>query len=141
MTPSQKAKDRLLEVRRLDKLISMKQNEICHLRNKLYYKGVSYGERIQGGHIANQREELLTTILDYEAELTKDIDNLIDAKKNLSNLIENLEDPDFIDVLYKRYFEYKNWEVIAVEKNMSIRQIFRVHGKALYQFYNVMNAT
>ena len=98
-------KDRLPEVRWLDKLISIKQNEISRLWNKLYYKSVSYGERIQGGHIANQREELLATILDYEAELTKEIDNLLDSKKHLSNLIENLENPDSIDILYKRYFE------------------------------------
>ena len=82
MTPSQKTKNWLLEVRRLEKLSSIKKNEISHLGNKIYYKDFSYGEWIQGAYIANEREELLATILDYETELTKDIDTLIDAKKH-----------------------------------------------------------
>ena len=135
MTSSQEAKEKLKEVKKLDNLIESKRREIIYLREKLYYKGLSYGEKIQGSFQSDQRENMIASIVDYEAELHKDIDKLIELKKEISTTIDKIEDADCVNVLYKRYFEYKTWEKISDEMFLTPRRVLQIHGKALIQFY------
>ena len=41
-----------------------------------------------------------------------------------------------IDLLYQRYFQYKEWEEIAVDIGMTCRNIHRLHGRALLSVEN-----
>lgn len=135
MSICQEAKEILQKVKTLDVLIESKRREISHLREKLYYKGLSYGEKISSSFQSDSREMMIATIIDYETELRKDVENLIELKKNIAVTIEKIKDADCIDVLYKRYFEFKTWDVIADEMHRVRRQVTRIHGKALYLFY------
>ena len=53
---------------------------------------------------------------------------------NTESEIQSLDSPVYIDILYKRYVEYKTLEEIAVEMSYSYRQVLRLHGLALQDF-------
>ena len=44
-----------------------------------------------------------------------------------------------IDLLYQRYFQYKEWEEIAVDIGMTYRNVYRLHGRALLSFENKLS--
>ena len=126
-----KAKDYLLQIKKIDKLIENKQIEIQRLRSQLTYKGTTYGDKVQSSVVGNPTTEKIAQIVDYEKELNQDIDKLIGLKKETTKLIDSLEDADEIDVLYKRYFQYLTWEEIAFDMKLTCRSIQRLHGQAL----------
>jgi DNA-directed RNA polymerase specialized sigma subunit len=70
-------------------------------------------------------------IVDLQEEINRKIDNYVDLKREISAVLEQMDDPDQVKVLHKRYFEYKPWERIACEMSYSFRNVCYIHGKAL----------
>ena len=134
------AKKLLMQIKKLDKLIENKQVEIQKLRSQLSYKGISYGDKVQSSVVGNPTTEKIAKIVDYEKELNDDIENLLNLKKETTKLIDSLEDADEIDVLYQRYYQYLNWEEIAVNKCMTCRSIYKLHGKALMEIDKLLKS-
>ena len=54
-----------------------------------------------------------------------------EKKNEIITTIQKLEDPRYIDILYKRYVEFETFERIADEKVYSWRHILRLHKQAL----------
>ena len=77
-------------------------------------------------------------IIELQDEINRKIDKFVDLKREVSDLLEQIEDPDQVKVLHKRYFEYKPWEQIACEMNYSFRNVCYIHGKALQALEAVM---
>lgn len=76
----------------------------------------------------------ISRIVDLESEIQKDIQELLILKNKIINEIQGLSNPVYIEILYKRYVEYKQFEEIAIEINYSYRQVLRIHGFALQEF-------
>ena len=133
------AKALLMQIKKLDKLIENKQIEIQKLRNQLTYKGITYGDKVQASIIGNPTTKTIAQIVDYEKELNEDIDKLIDLKKETTKIIDSLDDAEEIDLLYQRYFQYKEWEEIAVNIGMTCRNVYRLHGRALLSIENKLS--
>ena len=70
-------------------------------------------------------------IVDLQTEIDKDIDAYIDMKRSVWDLLNRIENPDQLQILYKRYFKYEHWEQIACEMNMTYRNVCYIHGRAL----------
>lgn len=131
-------KEYLLQIKRVNCLIELKQKEIESLHAALGYKAVSYdAERVQGGK-KTDKTDLICKIIDYEHEIICFIDNLIDLKKRISEELNKLDNEELIKLLYLRYFEFKSWEEIAINMNYSYRWILRLHGKALFEFDKII---
>ena len=77
-------------------------------------------------------------IIELQDEINRKIDKFVNLKREVSDLLEQIEDPDQVKVLHKRYFEYKPWEQIACEMNYSFRNVCYIHGKALQALEAVM---
>lgn len=125
------AKEYLLQIKRLDSLIKNKMFELDKLKSESVCKASSYGERVQTTFDPNSKEKMLTTILSLEKELSKDIEYYISVKNEIIKTIDELESSNEIDVLYKKYVQFKTWEQIAVEMNYTFRNVLIIHGKAL----------
>lgn len=133
-----KAKDYLLQVRRINKLIELKQNEINKLNLYLGVKAVNYeGERVQSSNTMD-RTDLICKIVDFEIELKEYIKQLIDLKKEIMQTIDKLDDADLIKLLYLRYFDFKTWEEIAITMNYSYRWILKLHGISLQKIEKIL---
>lgn len=132
------AKSFLRQIRRIDILLNAKQKELEVLRCKALYPGISYEEKVQSS-FGNSKENQLINLIEYEIELNKSIDEFIGIKKEVSSVIDKLEDGDQIDILYKRYFQYMTWEEIATSKSYTYQWIHKIHAKALIEVQNILD--
>lgn len=78
--------------------------------------------------------EDVARIMDLKEEINRDIGELLILKNKIINEIQSLDSHVYIDILYKRYVEYKTLEEIAVEMSYSYDHIRRMHGYALEYF-------
>lgn len=86
---------------------------------------------VSGSGNQDKLGDAVAKIVDLQSEINSRIDSYVDLKREISAMLEQIEDPDQVKVLHKRYFEYKPWEKIACEMNYSFRNVCYIHGKAL----------
>ena len=114
--------------------IEQKEEELERLKSSL--ESISAGtdsERVQTTP-RDRLSEGITRIVDLEEEINSDLGALLMFRNKIINEIQSMDNPIYINILYKRYVQYKSLEEIAVEMNYSYRQILRLHGLALQEF-------
>lgn len=126
----------LKELVKIQVLIKSKTDMIKTLNSKAEYKGISYGEDVSGSGTSTHMD-MLMELLDKEKELKDAIDNYSMMLTKAMEIIDKLEKPQHIQVIYKRYLQNKRWENIAVEMNRDMRQIYRMHGEALLELQKI----
>lgn len=132
------AKDYLMQIRKLDCLIKNKQEEVMYLEAQTVRGDCYEGDRVQTSVDPHSRENLLIKIIQVKQEIRKDIFRLTDLRQEVMKVIDELDDVDEIDVLYKRYLYFNCWEQIAIDKGVSIRHIYRIHGQALLNIGEIL---
>ena len=70
-------------------------------------------------------------IIALEQEINVEIDTFVDEKHSTIRLIQKLDNPLQMDVLYRRYVEYQSFERIAAEMNIAPQHAFVLHRKGL----------
>ena len=73
----------------------------------------------------------IATINDTEKEINKEIDELIELRKEIEQKINAVDDPKLMALLKCRYLDCKSWEEIAYKNNITWRHVYRLHEKAL----------
>lgn len=132
-----KAKEYLKKLQRLDIVITQKIRELDDLRMKLCsVGGFDYSkERVQTSPSRDASfVNTIGRITDLEAEINREIDKYVDEKHKILNQIQRLSNHTHIQLLYKRYVEFKNFETIAVEMNFTYQYVLNMHGYALKEF-------
>ena len=66
--------------------------------------------------------------------MLEEIDNFIDAKNKIIQEIRDLHDADYIQVLFKKYVQFKTLTITAREMKRSYNYVLNVHKKALAAF-------
>lgn len=130
-----KAKDYLKQIERLDKCIEQKQIECDEL--KLLAEGtggIQYGDRVQTSPRGDALEKKVVKYVQLEQEIDEMIDKFVDMKHKIIDEIQGLSEVKHIDVLFKKYVQYKSLEQIAVEMNYSYPYVRELHGYALADF-------
>lgn len=129
------AKEYLQQIRKLDLQIHNKQLEKEEIWNRMQgCAAISYEPKIGAPGTPNTKspqEKYFPILESYEKEIAEDIDRLIDVKREVMAVIDSLDDPDEINLLYMRYLQYLKWEEIALKMNFSYMHVHRIHGKAL----------
>lgn len=132
-----KAKEYLQQLQRLDTVINQKIEELGDLRLKSQSTGsIDYSkERVQTSPSGDAPfVKLIGRIIELEEEINAEIDRFVDEKHRIINEIQGLKDANHISLLYKRYVEFKKFEIIAVEMNYTYRYVLNMHGYALKDF-------
>ena len=131
-----KAKEYLQKLQKLDIVINQKIQELDSLKKMDGLKGIEYTREKVKCSQANcaSFETILIKIIDMENEINSEIDRFIDTKHDIINQIQSLDNAKFIEVLYKRYVEYKRLEVVACEMNYTFQYVVLLHGQALKEF-------
>lgn len=70
-------------------------------------------------------------IIDLQAEINRDIDMLVDLKKEIMGVIKAVANPEHQTLLEKRYLCFLSWEKIAVDMGYDLRYIHKLHTRAL----------
>ena len=66
-----------------------------------------------------------------ENEINADIDHLVDLKDEILSVIKAVDDEECRLLLEKRYLNFEQWEDIAAEMCTGVKNIYRLHDKAL----------
>ncbi len=132
-----KAKEYLQQLKRLDTVINQKIKELEDLCAK--YSGISGIDYSKGKIQTNPSGEasfvkMTDRKVDLEAEIRTEIDNFVNEKHKIINRIQALKNTDHINLLFKRYVEFKKFEVIAIEMNFTYQYVLELHGYALKAF-------
>jgi len=90
--------------------------------------------KIQSGSPKNKLEESCIEIADAEQELKALISRFLNAKRKIISEIEQLEDTNEYTVLTMRYVECRSMRDIAESLNYSVKNIERIHSKAVENF-------
>ncbi len=140
-----KAKEYLQQLPVLDMKINLKLKELEALKVKLIgVGGVDYSnDRVQTSpQNAANFTEILHNIECLENEINTDIDKLVNKRHCIINQINELQNVQYIEILYKRYVEYKDLKKIAKEMEYSYQHIRRLHISSLKEFQKLLhNAT
>lgn len=132
-----KAKEYLQRLEKLDMIIHQKIKEVNDLKSISTCIGsFDYSEeRVQTSTNGDAPfVKTIDKICDLQDEINREINYFIDEKHKIINQIYNLSKSKYIDILFKHYVEYKNFETIAVEMVLSYQYVLEVHGYALQEF-------
>ncbi|MFB8607542.1 sigma factor-like helix-turn-helix DNA-binding protein [Enterococcus casseliflavus] len=133
MTP----KEYLKQAYRIDKRIDKEVLRLKELRELAgCAQAVSYDEKIGS---PNQNTEapfvkVLEKVYLLENHINQQIDKFVDLKRQMSDAIDALPNPDQNLVLSYRYVHGWTWEQIAEELNADRSTVLRWHAKALKLF-------
>nr|DAV87634.1 MAG TPA: Protein of unknown function (DUF1492) [Caudoviricetes sp.] len=125
------AKEYLSQAYRLDQRIDSKIAQVASL-NDLATKctatltGMPRNPNRGGSTMA----DAVCKIVDLQEEINRDIDRLVDLKREIVAVIKAVENPEYQVMLEKRYLSFQTWEQIAVDMNYSIQHIYRLREKA-----------
>ncbi len=127
-------KEYLRQLRTAEIKIEQKEEELERLKSSL--ESISAGtdsERVQTTPRDRLSEEV-PIIADLKEEIKSDIKALLILKNKIINEIQSMDNPVYINILYKRYVQYKSLEEISVEMSYSYHWIKHLHGIALQEF-------
>lgn len=86
---------------------------------------------VSGGGNSDKIGDAVAKIVDMGSEIDKEINLYINVKRDVCHILDQIQDPDQLDVLQKRYVLHETLEEIAKEKHMSYRNVCYIHGRAL----------
>lgn len=126
------AKEYLSQAHRLDQRVSNKLMLIESLRSMTQKVTSSHKENVVNyTQDVTSLENTIIRLMEAEAELNKQIDALVDLKREILLNISALENIDLELVLMKRYLHFLSWEEIAREMGFSVRWVHSLHTRAL----------
>ena len=126
------AKEYLSQAHHLDQRIDAKIAQVASL-NELATKctatltGMPRNPNRGGSTMA----DAVCKIIDLQGEINRDIDRLVDLKREIVEVIKSVDNTEYQILLEKRYLCFLSWEKIAVEMHYSIQHIYRMHDTAL----------
>lgn len=126
------AKEYLQQALRLDERINSKISQLESLR-ELATKCTSTITGMPHNPSPSQSPmaDAVCKIIDLQDEINRDIDHLVDLKRELVGVIRNVEDVECRLLLELRYLCFKSWEDIAVQMGYTARNIHYLHKQAL----------
>lgn len=128
-------KSYLSQIERLDKMIQNKLSEIYQLKTMACSVTVSSDkEKVQTSTDKDRLGSTVAKIVDLEKETDELVDKFFEKRKRIIEQIDEMDDSDHYHVLSMRYVGGNIFEDIAKKTNWSIRKVFAVHEKALYEF-------
>lgn len=95
-------------------------------------------ERVQTSGSQQRMADAVGRYMDIEREVNECIDRLVDTKKDVISVIEQLETNQY-DILHKKYVQYLTFSEIAVIKNKSESNIISNHGIALKNVQKILD--
>lgn len=127
------AKEYLRQAYRLDQKISSDLEEVASLREmSASVSSPQLTERLQTSKNTDAPfVRALEKIMDLEERINKEIELLMELKKEIRAVITTVEDTDECMVLKYRYVHNYTWEQIGNELHADARTVRRWHGKAL----------
>lgn len=126
------SKEYLAQAYRIDQRINSKLEQIVSLR-ELATKATSTLSDTppSGTRNVHSMEGIIVKMIDLEDEINRDIDTLVDLKREIMDIVKKINNPEHQTLLELRYLCFKTWEQIAVDMGYSIQNAYKVHDRAI----------
>lgn len=121
----------LKQYKYLNSEIDRKIESLENWRNKIFNVTGTLSDMPRNPNRVNTIEEGITTIDEIEANINKDINDLVNLRAEIEGKIDSVKDLKLRELLKCRYLDGKYFEEIAYRKGCSIRHIYRMHENAL----------
>ena len=126
------AKEYLNQAYRLDQRINSKLEQVLSLRELTTKATATLSDMPSGGSRNVYRmQDIIGKIVDLENDINRDIDALVDLKREMVAIIKSVADPECQTLLELRYLCFKTWEQIAVDMGYELRYLHKLHHRAL----------
>ena len=77
---------------------------------------------------------LVDRLVDMEASINADIDDLVDLRTEAATLFKSLPERDCL-LMELRYLEGLTWEKVAERMGKEVRQTFNIHARAINELF------
>ena len=133
------AREFLNQAYKLDQRINSKLEQVSVL-NDLALKATSTvtGMPHSPNHGGFRVSDAIVKIIDLQDEINRDVDALVDIKREIMHVIKAVDNIDCQLLLEMRYLCYRTWEQIAVDMDYSIDNVFKVHRRALQMVRDIL---
>ena len=117
---------------RLDQRINSKIEQISSL-NELATKCTTAmtGMPRNPNRGSSTMADAIIKIIDLQAEINRDIDTLVDLKREMVEVIKSVKCPELQTLLELRYLCFRSWEQIAVDMGYTVHHLYKLHRTAL----------
>ena len=114
------AKEYLSQAHHLDQRIDAKIAQVASL-NELATKCTATltGMPRNPNHGGSTMADAVCKIIDLQEEINRDIDRLVDLKREIVEVIKSVDNTEYQILLEKRYLCFHTWEQIAVDMHYS----------------------
>lgn len=134
-------KEYLQQIEIMDSRIGNLLQQLESLRTLATRVTASYGgEKTSSSPNPQKMAVAVYRIVDLSESINEEIDKFIDLKTEIINMINKIDNADYINILYARYFKYETWEQIANELHYSYQWVCVLHGRALNVLANKLNS-
>ena len=131
-----RAKDYLDQIHKMDVRVGQRITELNQMRERLsILTGIDYSkDRIQTMPSTGNKQ--IEAIVDMENEIVELIEEETQLKHKVIGEIQTLENPIYVDLLFRRYVECHSFERIACDMGYVYNYVCNLHGEALKEFEN-----
>lgn len=134
-------KDYLEQAKYLDMRINSKVEQLSTLNDLATKCTVTLSDMPRNPNKGtSSMEDTIINIIGLQEEINRDIDNLVDLKREIMEVIKKVENVEYQTILENRYLSFMSWEKIAVEMKYSIQQIYRLRDKAQKEVEKILVA-
>lgn len=123
----------LKQIRLVDIEIKQKIDELERLKNTLFRSPQLKQVSVQESKVG-LKDDTYVKIMEYSDAINRKIDELVDLKQCVLNIIDSIDDSEQRLILTMRYVNLKTWEEIESELPLSRKTMFIVHKKAIKEF-------
>ena len=124
------AKEYLNRYRRINANIDCKLEEIAQLRSKAArLSPTAMFDR--SGNVSDKVGRSVAKIVDLETEIDREVDELVETRRDMMQMISRLDNTDMQLILEMRYIAMFSWSQIAEKMHCKKTKTFELHGKAL----------
>ena len=129
-----RAKDYLNQIRLLDVMIGQRIEELEEMRARIsVVTGIDYSkDRVQSTPESGNKQ--IENLVDFENGLLDLIYKETKVKHRIIGEIQELNNPVYVDLLFRRYVECHSFERIASDMGYAYHYVCTLHGEALKEF-------
>ena len=122
----------LSQARHIDVQINSKLEELYSLKAMAEKVTTTYqSDMVDGSRDVHKREGIICKIIDLQNEINSNIDQLVDLKISIRQIIESLPDMEGRTVLNLRYVRLLKWQEVADTMGYSLRRVHNFHDRAI----------
>lgn len=116
----------------LDRKIKAKERQLESIKSHAQYTTPQFGDKVQSSPSSQSYlEDAALKIIELEAWIGKQIQELVEKKKNIASAIKSVGNIEYETVLEMRYLSFMTWEEITARMNYGSNYVFQIHRRAL----------